>query len=102
MASKRERAIYKKSNIFGVMTVVFVCAVICIVTFVGSQDACAKNESYAAQEQELESMIKEESQRAEELEDYSRYVDSDEFKEKAAREKFGLVKEDEVVIKEGK
>jgi cell division protein DivIC len=99
MASSRERHVYKKANICGVVIVAVICAVICAVTFFGGRSVSAQNTYYSQQESELQSRIDAESDRAEEIEDYSRYVDSDEFAEKMAREKFGLVKEDELVIK---
>lgn len=99
MASNRERKVYRRSNICGVLIVAAICAVICAATFFGGRSVAAQNEYYSELESQLESQIAAESERAEEIEDYSRYVDSDEFAEKAAREKFGLVKEDEVVIK---
>ena len=99
MASRRERQAYRKSNICGVVIVAVICMGICAATFFGGRDVAAQNAEYSSMEEELESRIAEESVRAEEIEDYSRYVDSDEFAEKMAREKFGLVKEDEVVIK---
>lgn len=99
MASNREREVYRKSNICGVVIVAVICAVICVATFFGGRSVAAQNAYYSAKESELQSQIEEESVRAEEIVDYSRYVDSDEFAEKMAREKFGLVKEDEVVIK---
>lgn len=79
--------------------VAVICAIICAVTFFGGRSVDAQNAYYSTKESELQSQIDAESDRAEEIEDYSRYVDSDEFAEKTAREKFGLVKEDEVVIK---
>lgn len=100
MASGREREIYRKSNICGVAIVVVICGVITAASFLGSRDVEAQNESYIQLESELESQIADESERAEEIEAYSRYVDSDEFAEKTAREKYGLVSSDEVVIKE--
>lgn len=100
MASNRNREVYRKSNICGVVIVAVICAVICAVTFWGGRNVAAQNAYYSAKETELQSQIDAESERAEEIEAYSRYVDSDEFAEKMAREKFGLVKEDEIVIKE--
>lgn len=82
------------------MIVAVICVVICAASFFGGRSVEAQNEYYNARESELQSQIDAESERAEELEEYSRYVDSDEFAEKMAREKFGLVREDEVVLKE--
>lgn len=99
MASNRNRQVYRKSNLCGVLIVMVICAVICVSTFVGSRSVAAQNAYYTALEEELESKIEDESARAEEIEEYSRYVQSDEFAAKMAREKFGLVSEDELVIK---
>ncbi len=100
MASGREREIYRKSNICGVAIVVIICMVIIVACFFGGKNVEAQNESYIQLESELESQIADESERAEEIEEYSRYVDSDEFAEKVAKEKYGLVNSDEIVIKE--
>lgn len=99
MASNRERRAYRKSNICGVVICAVICTVICAAAFFGGRSVAAQNAYYSQKESELQSQLDEESERAEEIEDYSRYVDSDEFAEKMAREKFGLVKEDEIVFK---
>ncbi len=99
MASKRERQVYRKSNIFGVIVVAIVCVGICVATFLDGKEVAAQNAEYSSIEAELESQIEEESIRAEEIEEYSRYILTDEFAQQVAREKFGLVSEDEVVLK---
>ena len=55
--------------------------------------------SYRSSNAALESRIQEEKDRAEELKKLPDYVESDEYIEKAAREKFGLVYEDEIIFK---
>ena len=46
----------------------------------------------------LNEQIAEEEQRKEEIEEYKEYVETDEFVEDTAREKLGLVYEDEIVF----
>ncbi len=55
--------------------------------------------SYRSSNAALESRIQEEKDRAEELKKLPEYVNSDEYIEKAAREKFGLVYSDEIIFK---
>ena len=51
---------------------------------------------------DLELQIQKEEIRRAEILDYENYVNSPQFVEDKAREKFGLVYEDEVIIREGK
>ena len=55
--------------------------------------------SYRSTNAALETRIQEEKDRAEDLKKLPDYVESDEYIEKAAREKFGLVYEDEIIFK---
>ena len=41
-----------------------------------------------------------EEQRTEEIEEMQKYMKSDEYKEKIAKEKLGLIKDDEIIFKE--
>lgn len=50
--------------------------------------------------QELDRQIEEENQRTEEIGDLQEYMQSDEYAEKVAREKLGLVKDGEILFKE--
>ena len=59
----------------------------------------AKDQSYQAQEQELEEQIKEEKARSKEIEDLEEYVGTDEYVEDVAKEKLGLVHENEIIFK---
>lgn len=102
MAADRNREVYRKSNIFGVFIIASICIVICVATFFAGRSVAAQNEYYTELEAELTQKIEEQSQRSEEIDEYGRYVKSDEFARKMAREKFGMVEEDEIVIKENK
>lgn len=49
---------------------------------------------------ELEAQIEAEEKKAEELEEYSKYVQTKKYAEEVAKEKLGLVYEDEIIFKE--
>lgn len=98
-ANSRMKAIARKSNNISVLIIVAICIVLGIALMIGRGQLRAKNMEYEAHEAVLESQIANESIRSEELNEYEKYVKSDEFAEKTAREKFGLVGKDEYAIK---
>lgn len=57
--------------------------------------------SYDSQIDELDRQIEEEAGRTTEIDDLKEYMKTDEYVEETAREKLGLVKENEIVFKEG-
>ena len=54
---------------------------------------------YAAQQEELQKKIDEENQRTQELNEYREYTKTKEFAEKVAKEKFGLLYDNELKFK---
>ena len=48
----------------------------------------------------LTQQIEAEEQRTNDIEEMQEYMQSDEYKEKAAKEKLGLIKDDEIIFKE--
>ena len=60
----------------------------------------SKEEYYQGQEMELEQQIQEEKARAEEIEELREYVGTDQYVEDVAREKLGLIHENEIILKE--
>lgn len=59
----------------------------------------AKDKSYQAQEMELKAQIKEEKERASKIEELEDYVGTDEYVEEVAKDKLGLVHENEIIFK---
>ena len=57
--------------------------------------------SYNSQIDDLDRQIEEEEGRTTEIDDLKEYMKTDEYVEETAREKLGLVKEHEIVFKEG-
>lgn len=58
-----------------------------------------QNEQYAARQEELQQKIDEENERTQELNEYREYTKTKEFAEKVAKEKFGLLYDDELKFK---
>ena len=58
-----------------------------------------QNAQYAAQQEELQKKIDEENQRTQELNEYREYTKTKEFAEKVAKEKFGLLYDNELKFK---
>ena len=59
-----------------------------------------KDEAYAAQENLLQEQYEEETQRAEELVELEAYMQSDEYIEDTAKNRLGLVYDNEIIFKE--
>lgn len=57
--------------------------------------------SYDFQIRDLDRQIEDEEGRTTEIDDLKEYMETDEYAEETAREKLGLVKENEIVFKEG-
>ena len=58
-----------------------------------------KDLEYRVKEQNLEKILAEEEARAAQLEEYRIYVQTKQYVEKVAKEKLGLVKKDEILLK---
>lgn len=104
--TKRHRS-RKRSSAFGyhrrsvtVITVVLVL-LICVLT-VSAVTLQAKNEEYRQQEAELLAQIEEQKERAKEVNEYKKYVKTDEYIKEVAEEKLGLVDPDEIIFKPAK
>ena len=97
--SQRKKRRPSKSNRRGMMGIAFVVRVLLIVLLVQSQNLIHKNQEYTQRKEELQQELKDEEIRAEEIENLKDYVDSAEFIEKIARDKLGLVYEDEIIFK---
>lgn len=70
-----------------------------VVTHVGTASLRKKEQEYAVKEQNLEKTKAQEEARAAELEEYRIYVQTKQYVEKVAKEKLGLVNEDEILFK---
>ena len=94
MAS-RQRKRASAGNRAGMGVIAVVVTLLIVVLLMQSAKISRKISAFEASNASLETRIQEEKDRSEELKTLPDYVESDEYIEKAAREKFGLVYEDE-------
>ena len=73
-------------------------AVFCV-TAVGSLQLKQKNQTYQDREAALEKQIADETERGKEIEDLETYTKTKKYVEDVAKEKLGLVYEDEILFK---
>lgn len=97
MAGRRRRP--SRSNRRGMVAIAAIVMVLLVGLLVQSQKLGVQNAKYESQKAELEQQIKDEEMRAGEIENLKDYVDSTEYIEKIARDKLGLVYEDEILFK---
>ncbi len=86
----------KRQRYSGILGFVLACVLIVIIgvtLWVSKQSLIEKNEEYEAQK------INEQKQRSEDIEEYKKYVQTKKFAEDIAKNKFGLIYPDEIVIK---
>lgn len=69
------------------------------VVFIHGMTLKERNETYMAQEAELQAQIEAEQERSEEIDELKEYVGTDEYIEQIAKEKLGLVHENEILFK---
>ena len=58
-----------------------------------------KQEEYTQKEEQLLEQIADEEERAEEIEEYRKYTQTQKYIEEVAKEKLGLVNENEIIFK---
>ncbi len=97
------RAAYRKKrhNKFGMFLVTTVVAMMLIVVAIKSIELQQKLEAYQAKEQQLQEQIEAEQERTKEIEEYEKYTQTKKYIEEVAKDKLGLVHEDEIIFKEG-
>lgn len=97
MARRRKRP--GKSNRRGMFAITVIVMVLLVGLLIQSQELILSNKQYESRKEELEQQIRDEEIRSGEIENMKDYVDSIEYIEKLAREKLGLVYEDETIFK---
>ena len=90
---------YALQHKISVLSISCVIVLLAIILSVASISLREKNDSYKAQETELEAQLKEENARAEEIDALEEYVGTDEYVEDVAKEKLGLVNPNEILFK---
>ena len=89
---RRKKRLEAKLIIFALLTLIVVAAY-------GNIRLRAKRVDYDKREQELMAQIEEEEKRTQEIEELKKYMETKMFVEEIAKERLGLVYEDEILFK---
>lgn len=98
MATKVSRSNRLRKHL-GSFAIVGVVLLMLVFVSVASLRLRVNNAGKQSRIQELEDQIEAEQKRAEEIEEYSKYVQTKKYAEEVAKEKLGLVYEDEIIFK---
>ena len=95
----RKRRLTRKFNT-GKLCVIVIVAALALFILAKSFSLREKTAEYEVKISQLQESIEDENLRTEELEEYETYVRTDEYAEKVARTKLGLVYEGETIFRE--
>lgn len=76
-----------------------VIVMLMVVVSVNSVTLRAQEQEYQTQISDLETQIEEEKTRTEEIDDLEKYVGTDEYVEDVAKDKLGLIHENEIIFR---
>lgn len=97
--SNKYLAVKKKQNRFSIMLVIIVLIMMMAVVSYNKHSLKARQEVYLKQEQELLQQIEREKERSVEIAEYAKYTKTKKYAEEVAKEKLGLVNENEIIFK---
>lgn len=89
----------RRQSRFDKLLVVSVLLIMMVFVSVEGRELKDKQDAYAAQKEELQIQIAAQEERAKELEELKKYVQTDSYVEEMAQEKLGLVHKDEILFK---
>lgn len=98
----RRKIAYRKrrQNRFSMFLVSIVVLMILVAVWVRSMELQRKLDTYTAKQEQLEEQIADEEERQQEIEEFSKYTQTKKYAEEVAKEKLGLVYEDEILFKQ--
>ena len=98
--ARRKKTAYRKrlQNRFSMFLVAMIVLVLVVVVGIGSYGLVQERNALLEQVAENEAAIQKEEQRAEELEEYEKYTHTRQYYEEVAKERLGLVNEDEIIF----
>ncbi len=99
MASKRKKKKKQPLRVLPIMLVAITMCAFCVGFLIKRQQLVHQNEVYTERYEALKQEYEAEVQRGEELAERQEYMGSVQFIEDIARKFFGLVKDDDIVIK---
>lgn len=76
-----------------------IIALMAVMVLFGGMKLQAMNKAYRLQEVELQAQLDDEKERSEEIDKLKEYVGTDEYIEEVAKEKLGLIHENEILFK---
>ena len=88
---------YNQLGMFGISLIV---QVLLLSLMVQSRDLKESLAGYETRAEALSQQLEEEQARTEEIKELKEYMQTDEYAEQAAREKLGLVKDNEIIFQE--
>lgn len=91
----------KKQNRMGMFIVGAIVILFCSVIAFNNNKLQAKQDEYNKKIESLQAQIDQENKRTKELEEYEKYTKTSKYVEEVAKEKLGLVYEDEIVFESG-
>lgn len=96
---KKQNKRGRRGNRGAMLGITAVVIVLLVSLTVQSHSLMAKNAAYEEQEAKLTEQLEDEKKRTEEINGLQEYMQTDEYVEKIARDKLGLVYPDEILIK---
>lgn len=96
----RRKVAFKKrrQNRLGMILVTGVVVSLCVVLMISMMSLKKKRDGYVERQESLEQQIEAENKRAEDLVEYEKYTKTAAYVEEVAKDKLGLVYEDEIVF----
>lgn len=98
MVRREIRMKKKNQNSLAIILVAMVILIMLVVVTANNKGLKEKLEAYREKEQILSEQIEAEKERAKEIEEFEKYTKTKKYIEDVAREKLGLVYEDEIII----
>lgn len=98
MARRKPAYQKNKQNYIGMFSVTLVVFTMCVIMLFGMISLSNKKKEYDSKIDLLNSQIEEENKRAEDLEEYEKYTKTSAYVEEVAKERLGLVYEDEIIF----
>ncbi|MCD8038160.1 MAG: septum formation initiator family protein [Lachnospiraceae bacterium] len=102
-AKRRKKPKFRRNgneNRLGMTAAMIAIVIMTLVVGVNSISLKQKEEKYAAREEELLELIADEEARTQELEELATYTKTKKYAEEVAKEKLGLVYENEIIFQE--
>ena len=99
MAKTRSRKIRESRRRLSVWGIIVIVLAVLGVSTIGGLQLKQKNRAYQAREEALQEAIEEEQARAAEIEEFEAYTQTKKYVEEVAKDKLGLVYEDEIIFK---